>query len=465
MPEESPRKSSRWFTCLVKGPLGCGAFLFGASVVFVLFLPSALGRLGDRGLERWFARHFEGSLELGEVWIGSLYNRQRIESLIVRDPNGEEVLRGSLRAPPLGMLFAGGTDATIELLLSNMHLVEFADGSTNLERAFRPREDAGSGDVAFELPERVGLSVRIDRLRWSDARGRGGLLADLTWNGSLEAHARGTAVVLEGGSDASLEHAFSLALDYQSPVALGNGPFEGRSTLTGRELPLGLVRHVAACALPPGLFDGDNVDELSFARSQERGTLHVRDGALELEVSGQLEAELVRGEAGAPARLRVPLGSAVGEFVLARTVPFLVPTVLAGEGPVDFALADFVLPRDGDWERLEGELRFRLPAGTFGFDPAAVAALGGGFDLAPLDFAATVTLAGGRVDLAGLALPLERGMLVYDGESQLATGRIEVSFTHSLDGVDTPLGRWGGRAGAMVPAAPTPPVVPQTDAR
>jgi hypothetical protein len=463
MPEEAPRKIPRWFTCLVKGPLGCAAYLFGALIVTVLFLPASAGRLADRGLEGWFERRFEGTLELGEVWLGSFYNRQRIESLIVRDPSGTEVLRGSWRAPPLGALLAKEGEP-IELVLSNVQLVEHADGSTNLERAFRAREVSGIGDVSIELPRRMPVVVRVERLRWSDAAGGGGLLTDLVWRGTLEARARRTALALEGGSDPSLERALGLTLDYQSPRTFGDGSWEGRCTLTAREVPLGLVRHIAAAVLPEALFDGETLDELTLVRDGEHGAWSLRDADFELEARGLVTTELLRGETGAPASLRVPLGSATGEALLTRCAPFLVPAVLSGEAPVEFLLEDFVLPRDGGWGQLEGRLRFRLPAGAFALDPSARAELGAELELAPLDLVAALPIVQGRVQLDGLALPLEHGMLFYRGTSALAESQTEVSFTHSLDGVDTPLKSWRGRTGGWVPVAPPPPI-PGQDSR
>lgn len=464
MPEERPRKSSRWFTCLVKGPLGCGAYLFGASVVLVLFLPSAGGRLGDRVLERGFARHFEGTLELGEVWLGSFYNQQRIDSLIVRDPDEEEVLRGSLRAPPLGTLLANGAEATVELKLKSLLLVEYPDGSTNLERAFRRRAEVGGlGNVSIELPSRCNFALTIERLRWVDARGRSELLADLAWNGTIELRTRRTRLTLAGGSDASLADALQTQLEYESPRALYDGPFEGRLVLACQRLPQGLARHALGSVLPLVLFDGDSLEELTWTREGPRASLMVRDEGVELACAGTLEPGFLRAGPGEPARLVLPLGTRAGELLLGRSAPFLVPAVLAGEGPVEFRLEEAVLPRDGAWGGLAGTLRFRLPSGTFGLDPSAAAELGG---LAPFDLGAALPIVAGKVELAGLALALEGGsMLEYDGRVELATGQADISLTRSQDGVRTPLGRWLGKADRLARAAPAPPAPPESDGR
>jgi hypothetical protein len=467
MPEERPRKSSRWFTCLVKGPLGCLAFSFGALVVVVLFLPSAVGRMSDRLLEQSFAERFEGSLELSEVWLGSFYNQQRIDSLSVRDPNQEEILRGSLRASSLGMLMANAEEAAVDLHLANLHLVEYPDGSTNLERAFRRREGAkGLGDVSISLLQSCNFSLRIDRLRWIDARGRSELLADLVWNGTIELRPTRTRVTLAGGSDASLADALQVQLSYESRSLFSEGPWEGKLSLACQELPLGLARHAAGSVLPLALFDDDVLEELVWTREGERATLAVRDEGVELVCAGMLESGFLRTDPEQPARLILPLGTAAGEALLARCAPFLVPEVLAGAGPVEFRLEEALLPRDGAWSGLAGTLRFRLPSGTFGLAPGAATELGANGGLAPFDLGASLKVDAGTLELGGLALALEGGsMLEYAGRAELATGRIDVSITRAQDGVRTPLGRWVGRDGALARAAPAPPAPPEAERR
>src|SRR5262245_13122814 len=144
MTEESPRKVPRWLSCLVKGPLGCLSFLLGLAVVGALLLPFALGRLIDRKLPAWFERHHPGSLELGDVWVGSLLGPQHIDSVILRDPNGEEVLRGTLSAPSLVRMFGGSSHSgPIVLRLNSVRLVEYPDGSTNLGQALGEPESEG----------------------------------------------------------------------------------------------------------------------------------------------------------------------------------------------------------------------------------------------------------------------------------------------------------------------------------
>ena len=54
--------------CLIKGPLGCLAFLVGAGVVFVVFLPPACGNVVSQELETWFAERHEVTLAVtGEI--------------------------------------------------------------------------------------------------------------------------------------------------------------------------------------------------------------------------------------------------------------------------------------------------------------------------------------------------------------------------------------------------------------
>ena len=64
MTEDKPSKVPRFFSCLIKGPLGCLAFAVGAAAIAILLLPPALGRWIDRRVERWFEERHGGSLEL-----------------------------------------------------------------------------------------------------------------------------------------------------------------------------------------------------------------------------------------------------------------------------------------------------------------------------------------------------------------------------------------------------------------
>ena len=84
--------------CLIKGPLGCGAFLFGASIVSIFLLPNACGRLASEELEESFAKAFAGRLEVGEASLLSAFERQKINDLKLLDPSGDQVLHGPGRA-------------------------------------------------------------------------------------------------------------------------------------------------------------------------------------------------------------------------------------------------------------------------------------------------------------------------------------------------------------------------------
>ena len=202
MSETPPRKKvARWLGCLIKGPLGCLAFSVGAAIVFVLFLPPALGRLADRSLEEWFGENHMGSLEIGEAWIGSLYGPQHVKSLILRDPAGEEVVRAEAEAPSLGPLVVGDARefGPIDVHVHRVDLVELEDGTTNLARALAERQVGVPGHPETGLPERargrhgydfdVPVPVRFELAldRWSTtgtASGRG-LLENLSFHGTL----------------------------------------------------------------------------------------------------------------------------------------------------------------------------------------------------------------------------------------------------------------------------------------
>ena len=458
MPEEK-EKRSRWFGCLVKGPLGCLAFLFGASFVLVLFVPAVIGRLLERGLERDFGERHAGSLEVSEIWFGSLYNPQRIEGLILRDPAGEEVLRGSLRAPALGQALGDRSYGPIELDLQSLKLVEHADGSTNLERALA-RVDGSDGPLgySFELPQQCEFVLRIARLRWSNARGREEQLADLAWRGTLLARARRIQLTLEGGSDPGLAEPFTLSLEFEREVGR---PDNDRLVLDATRIPLGLLRHLVGRTVPAAALEGPTLASLGWQREGQRASLRVGDGELALECAGLLEDGTLRTEPGLPARMVLDPGSSVGEALFGRLVPFLVPQVMPGEARVPIECEGLVLPLTDGWSRLEGRARFSFPAGSYGLDPAAAVSLRTPLPLTPVPLEAEILLSGGRAVLDGLALPLLEGRLEYSGTVDLATGEADLSFTRERNGERQPLGAWRGQVRALEPALPVAPRLPE----
>src|SRR6185436_18822518 len=105
----------------------------------------AVGRLVDKLAEEWFAERHAGRLELVDAWIGSFYGPQRIDSVILRDPEDDEVLRAVVRAPAVPDLFHGGEGeqsvGPVEIRIASLRIVQARDGSTNLARALaeRPR--------------------------------------------------------------------------------------------------------------------------------------------------------------------------------------------------------------------------------------------------------------------------------------------------------------------------------------
>lgn len=146
---------NRIFTCLgcaVVGPLGCAAFLAGGMVVGVwatplLVAPSAAGWLSER-----FEETCEGRVDVGEVrlsWTG----QQSVRGVVVRDPEGAEVLAARMDFPSLWRLLSDGELGEIALELS-LDLALDADGGSNLGRALTSR----SGDeFQLDLPEREEL--------------------------------------------------------------------------------------------------------------------------------------------------------------------------------------------------------------------------------------------------------------------------------------------------------------------
>ena len=172
------RKARRFLGCLVKGPLGCLAFLVGAVLVLVVLAPSTLGDLLTTHVAEEFNEAHAGTLEFGRSWFGSLYGDQEVKGIVLRDPDGAEVLNGTWSAPSLLSLFTSEPDwQPGALQISGVNLERDATGVTNLERVFArrppgdeaPRSSLGKARWSFSDLE---LELKIDRLTWKDADGR-----------------------------------------------------------------------------------------------------------------------------------------------------------------------------------------------------------------------------------------------------------------------------------------------------
>lgn len=185
---QGPTKSGplRLLGCLVKGPLGCFAFLMGALVVFVIFLPPTCGNIVSQEMETWFAEHHQGTLTVEKAWLGSLYGEQKIKGVSLRAPDGSEIFRAVVVAPSLEAFISdqGNSWGPIRIEVPVLNLIEYADRTSNLERALARR--AGADAIPTELPVNtrgdsvsvgpfaydsnvgeVALSILIGRVSWT----------------------------------------------------------------------------------------------------------------------------------------------------------------------------------------------------------------------------------------------------------------------------------------------------------
>lgn len=470
-PESSPRgeqrRVPRFVSCVIKGPLGCLAFLIGAGVVLVLLLPPAGGRLADKLLEEWFAEHHLGSLELADAWVGSFYGPQRIDSVILRDPEDEEVLRASLRAPALTDfhdLPGGARYGPIVIRVASLRIVQAKDGSTNLSRALRPRarEDAERGRRGLEAdqPLALGLEVWIERLRFTDALGREGVLDSCVLRGTLHWGPYETRLELEGGPDPGADGAPKAELEFVQRESEPYGTWKRKLDL--ERLPSVLAGMLVPEAAPLVVLAGQSLDELEWSRDEGRASLQLKDEGARFELEGVLDGRLVASEEGA--KLELPCAGARGGEVLSWLLPVLGPPACASsEADHALRLANARWPLDGDWSKLAGELMLEAASARAPLAPGVQALLTGQPPLqAVLEGSRRLGgVRGGVLAYDGLRQPLDAGWLALDGTLELASGALDVRLAGECGGLAFDLGHVVGTRGALGPApAPRAPSVP-----
>lgn len=447
--------------------MGCLAFAIGAAGVIVLFLPPALGRLLDRTIEDWFAERHAGRLELGDAWLGSIYGEQRVERLILRDPDGDEVLRGALRAPSLEQLFDGPPHrfGPVVLRIELLRLVGTGEGSSNLERALAelPRAEVPvrrSKGPTTDVPFEVALEVVIDRLRYENSGGREGVLENLVFRGRLQWGPEATHLLLEGGSGAGVEEPLQARIELERSEFGPRRPWSVAVVLNG--VPTALVRASCAAARPLAAFVGPRLDELVWSRQGQQVLLRCADGATRFDLTAEEhEGTLRSGEEG---RLAATLACSevAGRAVLAALLPLVTSPVC--EDPLGFhqlRSAEFVWPLDG----------VSLPSGSFEFEPAPIRWIPApvvGLFLGEWGERGTPTLespcryvlddAPGR-DAPGLGTlryleqrwALEDGWFQIDGELTLASGARTLTLSGVRGGEPLESVRLAGSGGALRP--------------
>ena len=142
--------------------LGLLAVLLAALVALAPALASARGA---PFVERWFADHYRGRIELAELDL-AWSEGQSAKGIALFDPEGARVAEVELRLPPLwGLARSFGRElGTIEVDLS-VDVTTDAAGQTNLARALEPREPPPEEEGPVELPE-FELALNIERATW-----------------------------------------------------------------------------------------------------------------------------------------------------------------------------------------------------------------------------------------------------------------------------------------------------------
>ena len=438
MSETPPRKKvARWLGCLIKGPLGCLAFFVGAAVVFVLFLPPALGRLADRSLEEWFGGQHLGSLEIGEAWIGSLYGRQHVKSVILRDPGGEEVVRAELEAPSLGPLIVGDERefGPVEVRVHRVNLVELDDGTTNLARALAERA-IDSGDSALAMTERslgrrgyevdvpvpVHFDLVVDRFSASGTASGRGLLENLSFGGSFVWGAMEHHFALEGGEDPATLEPFRVRLSAAESTSERARPW--KVVLDAERVPASFADVLACSAGQLGRIHGPRIDAVHAVwNAYPASELAVEELLLtsadaQLFFSGRVDRErrALIGSADERVRIELTPEAPVARQLLAELVPMLSEVRSTSDERLSITASEFFLPLAGGSE-LRARCEITAPPAVWLLDPALERALG---VPAPLELwseeALTFSvLVEGTTSNVELELPGETGPLSFSG--------------------------------------------------
>ena len=461
----------RLLGCLVKGPLGCLAFVLGAAFMLVLFLPPVLGRLAKNHLCEWFGMAFEGSLEIGEGWLGSVYGPQRVEGLVLRDPEGREVLNATLSAPPLPVL-----DETLEgwgpvhLEVHRLGIVERPDGRTNLQHAFEPRSgdhrifrfqpSETEVDFSFEedrfdlrMPAALRFVVDVETLLWTDATGRELVFENPRFEAELME--RGGESVLEVRGSGTLEGG-EFDLDFTLPAlrTLGDPLLVTRWKLDceGRGLPAAAVEVLLGVE---GWVERVLAPELASVKleldREERGGLRVAD--LELSADGvdvRLAANLLPGEDLLQGRADdvVVVSLAPDSRHVGRLVPALVPLFegFTPKTPVELTLTAFRAGLREDLATVRANLGLRSGPAAWSLDPGLRGLVGlqdaaAERELAGLDLAAT--LWEGRVNYDDQLVTVGSGSVLLGGQYDVVARRYK-AFYWEHGGIDTFM-EWKGK--------------------
>jgi len=460
-PHERARKA---LGCLVKGPLGCLAFVLGAFLVSATFMPLACGRALGETAEKKFGSAFAGTLEVGEVWAPAVFWRQSARGVVLRDPRGREVARGDLEAPPLlDILMDSSSVPLLDLVLASAVVVFEPDGSTNLSRALSPIDRGkrpadrpwivatdshlyialGDSDYRINLSDpSARLRLSVDHLSLSDSaatdrrplviRGVEGLVDLTVRGGSVESR-----ILLQGaiqGRDGGRAVA-DVAIDDIDAYLRGDGAPEVTVEwrFTGVESAL-LDDLLGTHGLLTRVF-GPSIDDLHVKSRSDRGAqrtlLRIASPETELTLRGveRGDGRIVAGERGTIEIAFAPGSSFARELLGNRgLLPLVSAPELEGPGPRGrVILHDYSLSLDGDLGALKGTVDVQLEGFSYTMAPSireglALSAPDGRLHSPAADF--ELRIADGRVHYEDLRLVADGEEVVLDGWHQLKEGAV-----------------------------------------
>ncbi|MEM6570443.1 MAG: hypothetical protein AAF957_18675 [Planctomycetota bacterium] len=119
---------------------GCLAFLVGSGLAVALFGAHLLSGWGARALERYIGQSIDGTVEVHGVEL-SWSRPQKASSILIRSPEGDQVVLASLRFPPLlDLIGEPRGERRFRIQIVDLKSRVRSDGTSDLGRTFRLTE-------------------------------------------------------------------------------------------------------------------------------------------------------------------------------------------------------------------------------------------------------------------------------------------------------------------------------------